>query len=105
MDASDCVHEWDEFKKAMLTSFMSFTFQDFLLKLAYDDCMVFQYPILSTLAKILLAYPASNAEVEHGFSRANVIKTMSRNDLGASHLDQLLHLKLNCPNFEDLSIL
>ena len=63
--------------------------------------MVFQYPNLSTPAEIVLAYPASNAEVERGFSHGNVIKTKSRNRLGASHLDQLLRLKLNSPDFED----
>ena len=98
VDASDCVHEWDELKRAMLASFMSFSFEDFLLNLACDDRMVFQYPNLSTLAEIVLAYPASNAEVERGFSHANVIKTKS---LGASHLDQFLRLKLNSPDFED----
>jgi len=99
VDASDCVHEWDELKRALLTNFKSLSFEDFLLKLACDDRMVYQYPNLSTLAEIVLAYPASNAEVERGFSHANMIKTKSRNHHGTSHLDQLLCLKLNSPDF------
>jgi len=101
VDVSDCIHEWDELRRALLTNFKSLSFEDFLLKLACDDRMVYQYPNLSTLAEIVLAYPASNAEVERGFSHANVIKTKSRNRLGASHLDQLLRLKLNSSDFED----
>jgi len=79
VDASDCVHEWDELKRALLTNFKSLSFKDFLLKLACDDRIIYQYSNLSTLAEIVLAYPASNAEVERGFSHANVIKTKFRN--------------------------
>lgn len=64
-------------------------------------CFLELLELLEPQAEIVLAYPARNAEVEHGFSHANVIKTKSRNRLGASHLDQLLRLKLNSPDFED----
>ena len=84
-------------KQCMKISYSSYSFRNFILKLATDDSFIAHYPSLAKLAEIILLYPSSTAEVERGFSFQNATKTKFRNRLSPNHLDQLLRLRLNAP--------
>ena len=97
VNKSECRIEWDTVKQCISANYRKFKFREFLPKLAGLEEYQAQYPNLSSLAKIVLTYPASTAEVERGFSFQNATKTKVRNRLGPEHLDQLLRLQLNSP--------
>ena len=94
---SKCALEWDTLKETMKSSYCTYKFQEFILKLVTDESLYVHYPAMSQLAQIVSVFPASTSEVERGFSHQNIIKSRTRNRLSAEHLDQLLRLRLNGP--------
>ena len=57
------------------------------------------YPTIAKLAGICMVLPASSVECERGFSQQNLIKTKQRNQLESPHLDMLMRLKIEGPDF------
>ena len=75
IDYSKCVLEWDMFKETMRANYKECKFHKLIIILVTDESLYMQYPALSTLAEMVLVYPASTSEVEQGFSFQNAIKT------------------------------
>ena len=88
-------------KQCISANFRKEKLQKFALKLAVDEGMKIQYPSLSTLAEIILTFPASTAEVERGFSFQNALKSRSRNRISSDHIDQLIRMRLNAPDLKE----
>ena len=55
------------FKETMKSSFKTNNFHDLILKLVTDESLYAHYPVLSLLAEIASAFPASTSEIEKGF--------------------------------------
>ena len=85
VDYAKCVLEWDTLKQMIKSSYRTYKFDEFILKLVTDESLYVLYPAMSSLAEIIAVFPASTAEVERGFSFQNSIKSKSRNRLSATH--------------------
>ena len=101
VDQKECQLEWDMLKQCISANFRKEKLQKFALKLAVDEGMKIQYPSLSTLAEIILTFPASTAEVKRGFSLRSAFKSRIRNRHSSDHLDQLIRMRLNAADLKE----
>jgi hypothetical protein len=69
------------------------------IKLTKDGTLKEVYPALSLLAKIFLCAPISTATVEREFSTENRILTDLRNRLTTEHVDQLMRISIEGPEY------
>ena len=59
------------------------------------------YPFLTLLARTLLSFPHSTAEVERCFSQLKLTKSERRTNMKSETLEALLLAKYNPPNLEN----
>lgn len=95
----------------------SCSIQECLNKLQYDDKLPFSTNILgvwkaksyknhvlSKIAAVALAVPATQVSVERSFSALPIVMTKNRRNLSAEHLENILLLKLNSTLIEKISV-
>jgi len=58
------------------------------------------YPNISIIAKVILCFDASNAEVERGCSLYNRLKTKIRHRLSVNELDRRIRLCINAASWK-----
>ena len=65
VDYAKCVLEWDTLKQMIKSSYRTYKFDEFILKLVTDESLYVLYPAMSRVApEIIAVFPASTAEVE-----------------------------------------
>ena len=99
--------EWKTFRKYLLlqkNKDQSITQRDMCIKLIKDGTLKEVYPQLSLLAEIFLYAPISTATVERDFSTTNRILTDLRNRLTTEHVDQLMRISIEEPEYLNAEI-
>ncbi|CAF4105091.1 unnamed protein product [Rotaria sordida] len=94
--------EWKIFRKYLLvlkSKDQSITQRDMCITRIKDGTLKEVYPSLSLLAEIFLCAPISTATVEREFSTTNRILTDLRNRLTIEHVDQLMRLSIEGPEY------
>lgn len=97
---AEAEYEWENFKRDVIglqrTDDASSWFSVLQAAVADSDL----YPNISIIAKVILCFDASNAEVERGFSLYNRLKTKIRNRLSVNELDRRIRLCINAASWK-----
>ena len=99
LDKKALKSEWG-LVKLFLKNYQNLHFTEAWQKIFSQTSFISDYPATTTLVKIILITPISNANVERVFSQQNLIKTRIRNQMNSETLNDHLMIKLNGPSID-----
>ena len=99
LDKKALKSEWG-LVKLFLKNYQNLHFTEAWQKIFSQTSFISDYPTTTTLVKIILITPISNANVERVFSQQNLIKTRIRNQMNLETLNYHLIVILNGPSID-----